>query len=167
MIYGPMQLVVMTFEEPNFPLDLRNQLAVVREQGLVRLIDAVFVSKDDQGDLLVLEGSDLVPEEVEFIGVMAGALFGYGAAGTAGIEAGMEEGLEASDHGVFGLDDDDLLEIADRIPVGSSALFLLLEHVWALGVKDAVESSQGTVVANGFITPATLVAMGANAASGG
>jgi uncharacterized membrane protein len=164
MIYGPLQLVVMSFGHATFPLELRDQLQVVREQGLVRIFDAVFVSKDDQGDLLVLEGSDLVQEEVELYGVLAGALFCHGAAGTAGLEAGMEAGLAASDHGVFGLDDDDLLEIADRIPVGSSALFLLLEHVWALGIKDAAENSQGTVIANGWITPAALVSMGARAA---
>lgn len=165
MIYGPLQLVVLSFAQPTFPMDLRDQLGIVREQGLVRLFDAVFVSKDEQGDLLVLEGSDLAQEEVELYGVLAGALFGYGVAGTAGLEAGMDAGLAASDHGVFGLDDDDLLEIADRIPVGSSALFLLLEHVWALGIKAAVEDNHGTVTANGWITPETLISMGARAAN--
>jgi len=164
MIYGPLQLVVMSFPQPTFPLDLQDQLRVVRDQGLIRLFDAIYISKDDQGDLLILEGSDLEQEEVELYGVLAGAFFGYGAAGTAGMEAGIEAGMETSDHGVFGLGDDDLLEIADRIPVGSSALFMLLEHVWALGIKDAVENNQGTVVANGWITPATLASMGARAA---
>ena len=165
MMYGPMQMLVITFKHPDVPLDLRNQLKKVREQGLVRMVDAVFVSKDEHADLTVLEGSDLDHDEAEFLGIMAGAFFGYGAAGDAGIEAGMEAGLVESEQGVFGLSEDDLFEIADRIPAGSSALFLLLEHVWAIGLKESVENSQGTVVANGWITPATLMTMGANAAN--
>jgi uncharacterized membrane protein len=167
MLYGPMQLIVMTFPTADFPTDLSDQLRVVRETGFVRLLDVAYVSKNDQSDLLVLEGTDLEQEEEEFLGIMEGAFFGYGAAGDAGVEAGMEEGLVASENGVFGLSEDDLLEIADRIPIGSSALFLLIEHLWALGLKDAAESSQGTVVANGFITPETLVRMGANATKAG
>ena len=163
-MYGPMQLVVVTFDNPNLPMDLRNQLKAVLSHGFVRLLDAVFVSKDQQGDLMVLEGSDLNHEEAELLGFMAGAFFGYGAAGTAGIAPGADAGLAASEKGAFGLSEDDLLEIADMIPTGSAAVFVLLEHLWARGLREAVENSEGTVVANGWITPATLVAMGANAA---
>ena len=163
MLYGPMQLAVITFPNPDVPIDLRHQLKEVRDQGFIRVVDAVFVAKDEHADLLVLEGSDLEQDEAAFLGLMAKALFGYGAAGDAGIDAGIQAALEESERGVFGLDEDDMLEIADRIPLGSSALFVLLEHVWAKGLRESVANSQGTVVANGWITPSTLVAIGANA----
>ena len=164
MPFGPLQMVVITFPKPDIPMDLRNQLKKVRDQGLVRMVDAVFVSKDEHGDLAVLEGSDLEADEVELLGIMARAFFGYGAAGEEGLEAAVESGLESTGRDVFGLDEDDLLEIADSIPAGSSALFILLEHSWAIGLREAVVNSQGNVVANGWITPETLMAMGAETA---
>ena len=164
MPFGPLQMVVITFSKPDIPMDLRNQLKKVRDQGLVRMVDAVFVSKDEHGDLAVLEGSDLETDEVELLGIMARAFFGYGAAGEEGLEAAVESGLESSGRDIFGLDEDDLLEIADSIPAGSSALFILLEHAWAIGLREAVVNSQGNVVANGWITPETLMAMGAETA---
>jgi uncharacterized membrane protein len=158
-------MVVITFPKPDIPMDLRNQLKEVREQGLVRMVDAVFVSKDEHSDIAVLEGSDLEEDEVELLGILARAFFGYGAAGEAGLDASIEDDLEAPGRDIFGLDEDDLLEVADRIPAGSAALFILLEHVWALGLREAVVNSQGVVVANGWITPETLVSLGADAAN--
>jgi uncharacterized protein YxjI len=67
-------------------------------------------------------------------------------------------GLVASEYSVFGLDEDDLFAVADAIPTGSVALFLLLEHVWAKGLRESVENGQDTVVANGWITPTALMA---------
>ncbi len=165
MTYGPLQMVVITFPKPDIPMDLRNQLKKVRDQGLVRMVDAVFVSKDEHADIAVLEGSDLEEDEVELLGILARALFGYGAAGEAGLDASIESDLESPGRDVFGLDEDDLLEIADSIPAGSAALFILLEHVWALGLREAVVNSQGNVVANGWITPETLMTLGVEAAN--
>ena len=119
-------------------------------------MDAVFVSKNENADLSVMEGSDLDREESDLLGIMARAIFGYGTAG----DEGIEEGLHAAGEGVFGLSDDDLFEIADKIPIGSSALFVLLEHVWALGLREAVASSEGRVVAHGLIDIARLLAIG-------
>jgi uncharacterized membrane protein len=159
-----MQMVVVSFPKPDIPVELRRQLKQVRDQGLVRMVDAVFVSKDEHADIAVLEGSDLEQDEVELLGILARAFFGYGVAGVPGMEAAFEAGMEESGRDVFGLNEDDLLEIADSIPTGSAALFILLEHVWAHGLREAVESSLGTVIANGWITPETLAAMGAETA---
>jgi uncharacterized membrane protein len=161
MLYGPMQLLVVTFASPDFPMDLRNQLKQVREQGIVRMVDAVFVSKDEHSELSMLQGSDLDDEEAAFMGMMAGALFGYGAAGDEGLEVGAAVGLAAASEGIFGMTENDLYEVADRIPAGSAALFILLEHIWAHGLREAMASSQGTVIAQGWITPESLVSLGA------
>jgi uncharacterized membrane protein len=158
-----MQMVVITFQKPGIPMDLRNQLRQVRDQGLVRTVDAVFVSKDDHTDIAVLEGSEFEEDELALLGILARAFFGHGAAGEAGLEAAIASDLETPGRDIFGLDEDDLLEIADSIPAGSAALFMLLEHVWALDLREAVVSSQSNVIANGWITPATLVAVDAAA----
>ncbi len=164
MLYGPIQLLVVTFPSPDIPMDLRNQLRKVREQGIVRMVDAIFISKDEHSELAMLQGSDLDEEEAAFMGMMAGAFFGYGAGGEAGIEIGAEAGLAASSEGIFGMSESDLFEVADRIPAGSAALFLLLEHVWAHGLRESLATSQGTMIAQGWITPESLVSLGATSA---
>jgi uncharacterized membrane protein len=71
----------------------------------------------------------------------------------------------AAEGGEFGLDSDDMDEIADRIPRGSAAAFILLEHLWAIGLKDSLRDTHGVVIAHGWLTPATLIAMGQEAAA--
>ena len=165
MTYGPMQLVVIGFGEAALPLDFVNQLRRLRDDGIVRLVDAVFIAKDEHGDLNEIEASDLSEDEAVLLGTLAGALFGYGAAGEEGIELGAELGGLAAEGGEFGLDRDDIDEIADLIPRGSAAAFILLEHLWAIGLKEALQNSNGAVIAHGWVTPATLIAMGEEAAA--
>ena len=160
MTYGPMQLVVLGFGRAALPLDFVNQLRRLRDDGIVRLVDAVFVAKDEHGDLNEIRASDLSEDEAVLLGTLAGALFGYGAAGEEGAELGAELGGLAAENGEFGLTADDIDEIADLIPRGSAAAFILLEHLWAIGLKEALRNANGAVIAHGWLTPATLVAMG-------
>jgi uncharacterized membrane protein len=165
MTYGPMQLVVIGFGEAALPLDFVNQLRRLRDDGIVRLVDAVFIAKDEHGDLNEIEASDLSEDEAVLLGMLAGALFGYGAAGEEGMELGAELGGLAAEGGEFGLDRDDIDEIADLIPRGSAAAFILLEHLWAIGLKEALQNTNGVVIAHGWVTPDTLIAMGEEAAA--
>ena len=165
MTYGPMQLVVIGFGQAALPLDFVNQLRRLRDDGIVRLVDAVFIAKDEHGDLNEIEASDLSEDEAVLLGTLAGALFGYGAAGEEGVELGAELGGLAAEGGEFGLDRDDIDEIADLIPRGSAAAFILLEHLWAIGLKEALQNTNGAVIAHGWVTPDTLIAMGEEAAA--
>jgi uncharacterized membrane protein len=161
MTYGPMQLVVIGFGQAALPLDFVNQLRRLRDDGIVRLVDAIFIAKDEHGDLSEIQTSDISEDEAVLLGTLAGALFGYGAAGEEGAElGGLIGGLAAAESGEFGLDSEDIDEIADLIPRGSAAAFILLEHLWAVGLKEAIRNASGTVIAHGWITPETLVAMG-------
>jgi uncharacterized membrane protein len=161
MTYGPIQMVVLGFGEAALPLDFVNQLRRLRDDGIVRLVDALFVSKDEHGDLTEIRASDITKDEAILLGTLAGGLFGYGAAGEEGLEVGAELGMLAAEEGEFGLDSDDIDQIADLIPRGSAAAFILLEHLWAIGLKEAVGNANGAVIAHGWITPATLIASGA------
>jgi|SwirhisoilCB1_FD_contig_91_1482012_length_1520_multi_2_in_0_out_0_3 uncharacterized membrane protein len=164
MTYGPMQLIVIGFGEAALPLDFVNQLRRLRQAGIVRLVDAVFISKDEHGDLNEIQVSDLSKDEAVLLGTIAKALVGYGVAGEEGAEIALLEGL-APEGGEFGLDSEDIDEIADLIPRGTAAAFLMVEHLWAIGLKEAIRNADGTVIAHGWITPATLVAMGEEAAA--
>jgi uncharacterized membrane protein len=156
-----MQLIVIGFEHAALPMGFVNQLRRLRDDGIVRLVDAVFVSKDENGELNEIRVSDISKDEAVLLGMMAGALFGYGAAGDEGIEIGAElGGMTVAERGEFGLDSDDIEEIADMIPMGSAAAFILLEHLWAVGIKEAIRTADGAVIAHGWLTPETLIAMG-------
>jgi uncharacterized membrane protein len=155
-----MQLIAIGFGQPSLPLDFANRLRSLRDEGIVRLVDAVFVSKDEHGDLNAISVSDLDAEETIFLGTIAGALFGLGARGEAGINRGAELGMLLAEDGLFGLSSDDIDEIADRIPRGTAATFMLLEHLWAIELKEAIRNANGGVIAQGWVTPATLVSIG-------
>jgi uncharacterized membrane protein len=166
MTYGPMQLIVIGFDRAALPMGFVNQLRRLRDDGIVRLVDAVFISKDEHGDLNEIRASDISEDEAVLLGMLAGALFGYGAGGEEGAELGAElGGLAAAESGEFGLNSADIDEIADLIPRGSAAAFILLEHLWAIGLKEAIREANGAVIAHGWVTPATLIEMGESVAA--
>jgi uncharacterized membrane protein len=165
MTFGPLQLVTLGFGQAELPAEFVNQLRRLRDENIVRLVDAVWVSKRENGDLEEIRASDFSPDEAVLLGTLAGALFGYGAVGDAGIELGAEAGMFASADGEFILDRDDIDRIADLIPRSTSAAFILLEHLWAIGLKEAVINENGAVIAHGWITPASLIEMGEEAAA--
>ena len=165
VVYGPLQLFVIGFGQAALPLDFVNQLRRVRDDGIVRLVDAVYAAKDEHGDLTQIRVTDFSKEEMALFGTLAGALFGYGAAGEEGALLGAVLGEMAAEGGEFGLDSDDMDEIADRIPRGTAVAFILLEHLWAIGLKESLRNTHGAVIASGWLTPATLIAMGEEAAA--
>ena len=152
VIYGPLQLLVIGFGHAALPLDFVNQLRRLRDDGIVRLVDAVFVAKDEHGELTEIRATDFSKEEAVLLGSLAGALFGYGAAGEEGADLGAVLGGLAAEGGEFGLDSDDIDEIADRIPRGTAAAFILLEHLWAIGLKESLRNTDGVVIAHGWLT---------------
>jgi uncharacterized membrane protein len=160
MTYGPMQLFAIGFGNASLPTEFVDELRRLRDAGVVRLVDAVYVAKDEHDKLNTIRVSDITPEEAVLLGTIAGALVGYGAIGEEGIDRGAEIGMLSSEDGLFGLSTDDIDEIADRIPRRSAATFILVEHLWAIGLKDAIRDADGQVIAQGWITPDTLIAMG-------
>ncbi len=160
MTYGPMQLIAIGFGHASLPLDFVNQLRKLRDEGIVRVVDAVFVSKDEHGELNAIKITDLSAEETILLGAIASALFGIGVSGEEAIERGAKIGMLLAEDGLFGLSSDDIDEIADRIPRGTAATFILLEHLWAIDLKDAMQNADGGVIAQGWVTPTTLVSIG-------
>src|SRR5215213_7783189 len=120
MPIGPVQLLVVSFTEPDFRGEILDELRSLRESGVVRLIDALVVQKDLDGDLAAVQWSDLSVEESEEFGATVGALLGLGLAGDAGMEAGAVAGAEAGADGHV-IDEAEVWDIADSIEPGSAA----------------------------------------------
>jgi hypothetical protein len=68
--------------------------------------------------------------------------------------------LENEDDG-----DDSVWDVLDEIPPDSAAAILLLEHRWAIGLRDAVRGAGGYPISDGWVHPEDLVAVGMLAAS--
>jgi len=160
MAIGPVQLIVLGFNHPDFHGEVIAELERLRENGMVRVIDSIAVYKDADGELEVEHLSNLTEAEAIELGSKIGALIGLGVAGEEGMEAGAEAGAEqAAEEGinVFGGDEWDVLE---DIPNDSAAALILLEHHWAVPLRDAIARAGGFRVSDGFISPLDLVAIG-------
>ncbi len=159
-MYGPIQLSVIGFDNEEVIGGLLDELDRVREFGIIRLIDFLFVAKDEEGDIAALEVTDLSDEERTEFGAVVGGLIGLGAAGAEGaVEGAVAGALAVAEHD-FGLTGAEVREVANRIPEGSSAVIVLFEHTWALRLKEYVLESGGFLVAQGLIHPSALVSVG-------
>jgi uncharacterized membrane protein len=161
VMYGPIQMFVIGFPGNKFKGEIVPALNEAREKGLIRLIDYLFVMKDKNGDIVSIEGTDLGRKEAIELGAAVGALIGLGAEGLEGAKAGAEIGAEMAAERSFGLDQEDIEGIAEEIPENSSALVMLVEHLWAKKIKEALRNSDAVLLAQGMLQPEMVVLMGA------
>src|SRR5258707_14203139 len=88
MAIGPVQLIVLGFSQPDFHGEIIAELERLRESDTVRVIDALAVYKDAEGELEVEHLSNLTENEAIELGSKIGALIGLGIEGEEGMEAG-------------------------------------------------------------------------------
>lgn len=160
MTFGPMQMLVVGFDDPDFSGEIAAELQRLREHDIVRLVDLLVVRKDDEGTATVIETSDLSAEESMELGALAGALIGLGAAGEEGAEAGAIAGAAAAQGGETPLEDE-VWYVADAIPAGATAAVAIIEHRWAIPLRDAIQRAGGAGLADAWLHPSDLVALGA------
>jgi uncharacterized membrane protein len=165
MAFGPVQLLVLGFDKPDFQGQIIAELDRLKEGDLVRVIDGIAVHKDENGEVEVLRRSDLSDEEAAEFGALVGALIGLGAGGVEGAEAGAELGAAAAAAERSEPEgDEETWDVLDDIPPGSAAAVILLEHRWAIPFRDAVRSANGYQISDGWVHPEDLVAIGMLAA---
>jgi len=164
MSIGPVQLLVLGFDHPNFQGEVIEELERLRENDLVRVIDSLAVFKDADGNIEVAHLSNLSTDEAIEIGSKIGALIGLGIEGEEGMEAGAVLGAVAGADGVEVFDDEDAWDIIEEIPNDSAAALLLLEHHWAVPLRNAVARAGGMRISDGFISPLDLIEVGLIAA---
>lgn len=165
VIVGPVQLFLIGLDNDKMKGQVARELHHASEKGDIRVLDALAIQKTNAGAIISLGGSDLTPDQRVEYGAIVGGLMGFGATGTEeGLEAGAEMGAESFANRNFGLSGADIQAIAADVPAGSTALIVLIEHLWAIPLKDAVEKAGGVVLAQGMVRPEALIAMGANLA---
>jgi len=162
MAIGPVQLIALGFNQPDFHGEIIAELARLHESGTVRVIDSLAVYKDADGELEVEHLSNLPEDEAIEVGSKIGALIGLGIAGEEGAEAGAVAGAEeaAAEGGVHVFTEQEGWDVLEDIPNGSAAALILLEHHWAVPLRDAVMRAGGFRISDGFISPLDLVEIG-------
>lgn len=159
VLYGPIQLFVIGFPGNQFKGEIIPAINEARENGIIRMIDYVFLMKDTGGNITAVQGTDLGRKEIKFFDSMLGALIGYGAAGAEGAELGAKVGAEYAEMNL-GLTEEDIRKAAKQIPNNSSSLLMIVENLWAKKIKQALVNTGGVMVAQGTLTPELMVRIG-------
>jgi uncharacterized membrane protein len=157
---GPVQLIALGFDHPDFHGEIIAELERLKESGTVRVIDSLAVYKDADGEIEIQHLSNLTEDEAIELGSTIGALLGLVIEGEEGIEAGAVAGAEAAADGIHVFDDAEEWDVLADIPNDSAAALILLEHHWAVGLRDAVARAGGFRVSDGFISPLDLIGIG-------
>jgi uncharacterized membrane protein len=165
MAIGPVQLLVLGFDHPEFHGEIIAELERLKESDTVRVIDSLAVHKDADGEIEIAHLSNLTRDEAIELGSKLGALLGLAIEGEEGLEAGAIAGAEAAaEGGVDLLSGDEAWDVLEEIPNDSAAALILLEHHWAVPLRDAIMRAGGFRISDGFISPLDLVAIGLVAA---
>ena len=146
---GPVQLLAVGFDpDARFEGRIMDELARLESHETIRILDLLFVGKDaETGDLIALDyqGEDL--------GAIVGALLGFEFEDGGELEGGPTEGIGGH---AFGLSQSEIHDMAASLRPGSSAGFVLIEHVWARELKGAIRDAGGFPLGEGFLTPEAL-----------
>jgi uncharacterized membrane protein len=161
MAIGPVQLLVLGFDHPDFHGAMIAELERLRDSDAVRVIDSIAVYKDSGGALEVEHLSNLTEQEAIELGSKIGALIGLGVEGEDGIEAGAALGAElAAADGIQAFAGAEEWDVLADIPNDCAAALVLLEHRWAIPLRDAMARAGGFRIGDGFISPLDLVEIG-------
>jgi hypothetical protein len=162
MTLGPVQVIAVEFDNTD---RLQGQVLEALDEltplGAARIIDALFVAKEDNGDLIAVEAGDAGDED-EVLGELVGQLLGFSFEDADEADRAV---VDAGDTSVMGISPADIERIGDDLAPGTGALVMLVEHRWAAGLRDAVASAGGRMVAQGFLTPDGLMLLGAELAA--
>jgi uncharacterized membrane protein len=162
MTIGPLQLLVIGFVDPKLDGSILDALEDASAAGTIKVVDMLGVYKDHDGSVLAAKASDLTQDEAMTYGAWVGALIGLGAGGAEGAEIGAVAGaIHAMDEYEYGIDVDGLATIADDLPAGGAGMLLVIEHTWAIPLRDALRASGGIMIAQDFLSPEALITIGA------
>jgi uncharacterized membrane protein len=156
---GPIQMLCVAFDGNRFKGEILPALDRLKRERIIRIIDLLFVRKDDEGRVSVMTSSDLDWEEATALGSYVGALAGYHAAGPEGVERGAMAGAaEFADGHLF--NENDTFRVTQSLPNNMSAALVLIEHLWAKELREAVERAGGIELSNEWLKPEEILTAG-------
>jgi len=128
MTLGPLEYIMVAFEGNRFSGQILSELRAAQEKGIIRVIDLLVIKKDEQGNVMAQELSDLDEEEARPFGFLAGNLLNI-------------------------FEPDDVEVTASQLPNNSAAGLLLIEDTWAIPLKQAILNAGAVARTGGLVAP--------------
>jgi len=129
-MYGPLEYVLFRFEDDRFIDEILPALIGINQIGCVRVLDVVFITKDEAGNLEIVEIGELAEEDEAAFGPLVNEYFGA-------------------------LTDEDIEQSAEYLHVNTNAALVLFEHRWATGLQQALTTAGGFLLDSAYINPRT------------
>jgi hypothetical protein len=152
---GPLQLVLVGFETTEgFRGDIAREIAVLRGRGVIRVLDARLYHRSDAGELTEIDLNPRLADEPKPPNPVAHLLGTNGAGGNG----------HHADHALFGTVGfalEDVRRLTNEIGPGDHAAVVLVEHLWASHLREAVHEAGGRLLGQGFLTPEVVMVIGA------
>jgi len=127
-IMGPVDWLVVRFPGNKFKGKIASEIRRLEDSGIVRVIDLVFIRKDEAGNVASFEINDLGGEDENAFQVFSGEVDEW-------------------------LSQDDIDSIGSDLPNNSAAGAILFENLWAIKLKEALLDAGGELVAQGRVSP--------------
>jgi hypothetical protein len=129
MSTGPVEYLVIAFPDGQVSSEFAGELGDLVDRKLIRILDLVFVRKDDMGEVTAVEFDEL------------GDLAGFAT-------------IDGEVGGLIG--DDDIAYVGGNLAPGFAAAVLLAEDLWAASLASALDRSGGVLI-EGARIPQDLV----------
>src|SRR5512136_1901813 len=129
--HGPVDVVVLAAGEPRFDGSVFAELEQQAASGTIRVLDAMLLFKDEEGQRASLDLEDLPPDMKEAVGF-----------------------IETGTRGMF--DSEDAETLYEGMVPGSAVCALAIEHVWAVDLVNAIHDA-GVELALNYRVPAPIV----------
>jgi len=140
---GPVQVLVIGFDQPAFTGEVLAELSRLRSAGIVRLVDLLVVARRDDGAFEILAEPTAMTSGR---GELAAAVLGSGEDEESSM---VEDGLGRPRLPTWSL--------ADSVPAGATAAVALIEHTWAVPLRDAINRVGGVPLEETWLAPDDLL----------
>lgn len=131
MEYGPVDVIVLATGEPKFDGSVLDELIKLHDKGIIRVLDAMVLVADQDGNVNGLDIEDLPAEDAEMLGF-----------------------IDTGTRGMF--DSTDAETLSEGMVPGSAIVALALENTWAVPLMNAFIAAGAEVALHSRI-PAPLV----------
>ncbi len=126
MAFGPIDFVVLEFNENKLGADVVAGMADLVAHETIRILDLVILRKDEQGEVAVQELVELSPEELQLL-----------------------EPLRAEISGMITVDD--IRMVGKKLEKNTATAIMLIENLWAIRLRQDVFDAGGRLVMHEYI----------------
>lgn len=141
MDIGPLEYIVIGVPNKKLTRALFSELKAIQKTGKIRVVDLIFVTKAADGTVELQEVNELSEKDLAAYGDIGSELMGL-------------------------LTAQDIEQLTGQIPPDTSAIVILFEHTWVIGLTDAVRKAGGVVFTGGMVSHDVLAHVSAELAAG-